>query len=296
MQYLRTTQHNPGGGLAIGRMAYKICFMAKTSWPSPGTVYRSFGDDYERYGAGFIDKSGISIDLSDYQAPSWSLVFVINGTGKLEAGSVQRRLSTGDCFMRLPGERHSNSIDPGSGWFEAFIDLGPQLYQALEQARIIHRQPLVWNWGLSDERIRRFASIRERLLQADEAQLGACGVAIQELCIDAQRSARDSRNDDPIEALCQLLSQASVRRDNLRDWVRSQGLNYERLRKAFKKRLGISPGQYRIRHRMDRACELLQHSELSITAIAYELGYPSPYEFSAQFKKQMGLTPSRYRG
>ncbi len=281
----------------MGWMEIKICYMGKWTLPEPGMIYRSYGAEHERFGAGFLDKTGVTRDLIDYRAPTWSMVFVINGTGRYQlANGDLHHIHAGQCFMRFAGDLHSSTIDPDSAWFEAFVDLGPALADALFNARILQRSPLVWNWNVTQERIKRFASIRERLAVAEESQLGECGVAIQELCIDAQRNARSADVDDPIEEACHLLNNASIRRDNLRDWISSRGYDYEQFRKLFKQRIGISPGQYRIRRRMDRACELLQHSDHSIAAIAYELGYPSPYEFSAQFKKQMGLTPSRYRG
>ena len=279
----------------MGHLDIKIGNM-ETGFPAPGSVYRSFGQQHERIGVGFIDKTGVTRDLVDYQAPTWSMVFVLHGNGTCQfADGPHYQLQAGDCFIRPARRQHTGLVDPDSSWFEAFLDLGPELSATLTKARIIKAEPLVWQWNLDDKRIQRLVSLRDRLAAASEGQLGACCVAIQEFIIDAQRSAEEIERDDPIEEACQLLSIASLRRDNLRDWISAQGIDYEQFRKAFKKRLGISPGQYRIRRRMDRACELLQHSDLSIAAIAYELGYPTPYEFSAQFKQQMGITPSRYR-
>ena len=40
---------------------------------------------------------------------------------------------------------------------------------------------------------------------------------------------------------------------------------------------------------------LLDSSELSVKAIAAELGYPDPLYFSRLFSKTMGLSPRAYR-
>ncbi len=281
----------------MGDLVIKIGNMEVLKLPEPGSIYRSFADEYERIGVGFMDKSGITRDLINFQPPTWSLIFVLRGKGRLEFKTGQRyELEANHCFIRYPWREHSGFVDPDSQWFEGFLDIGPKLATALIKARIIREEPLVWKWTLNSERLKRLCALRERLAVASEADLGACCVAIQDFIIESQRSAQHSNENDPIEDACHMLSQASLRRDNLRDWVNSRGLDYEKFRKAFKQRIGISPGQYRIRRRMDHACELLQHSDLSIAAIAYELGYPTPYEFSAQFKTQMGITPSHYRG
>ncbi|HEV8246966.1 MAG TPA: AraC family transcriptional regulator, partial [Polyangiaceae bacterium] len=98
-----------------------------------------------------------------------------------------------------------------------------------------------------------------------------------------------------LERACRALADQASERRTLRDWCQRQGHDYERFRKAFQQRMGVSPGQYRIRRRLDRACQLLQATDDTIERIAAELGYTSPYEFSAQFSRRMGMPPSRYR-
>ncbi len=67
------------------------------------------------------------------------------------------------------------------------------------------------------------------------------------------------------------------------------------LSRLFRKHLGCSPGQYLIKHRLERACNLLQVHNLSIKAIAAECGYGSPMFFAREFKQHYGTSPSRYR-
>lgn len=69
---------------------------------------------------------------------------------------------------------------------------------------------------------------------------------------------------------------------------------YEQMRKAFVDIYGVTPGAYRIRCRISRACELLKNG-LSVNAIADELGYADSFQFSKQFKQHTGMAPSHYR-
>jgi AraC family transcriptional regulator of arabinose operon len=52
---------------------------------------------------------------------------------------------------------------------------------------------------------------------------------------------------------------------------------------------------YFIHLKIQEACKLLVLSRLSISEIAYELGYEDPYYFSRIFKKVMGTSPLQYR-
>lgn len=73
------------------------------------------------------------------------------------------------------------------------------------------------------------------------------------------------------------------------------GLSYERNRKIFTEQVGVSPHAYRIRRRLDRACEMLREARVSISEIAEHLGYADPFTFSRQFTKERGSSPTAFR-
>jgi transcriptional regulator GlxA family with amidase domain len=75
----------------------------------------------------------------------------------------------------------------------------------------------------------------------------------------------------------------------------SAGYSMEHFSRVFRKITGRSPQQYIIHARTVRACELLNHTSLSIAEIAAQLGYDSPYFFSRQFKQQTGVNPREGR-
>ena len=101
--------------------------------------------------------------------------------------------------------------------------------------------------------------------------------------------------EDWVDEACRLLAEEADGRTTLDQVARRLGLSYESFRKDFRARMGLSPGDYRIRRRMDRARELLVASRESIKEIAYELGYPNASVFSLQFKREVGLSPEHYR-
>jgi AraC-like DNA-binding protein len=65
--------------------------------------------------------------------------------------------------------------------------------------------------------------------------------------------------------------------------------------RAFRRAFGITPHQYLIQRRIDRAQALLAHSELTITEICFAVGFQSLGSFSALFHRQTGQSPSAYR-
>ena len=63
----------------------------------------------------------------------------------------------------------------------------------------------------------------------------------------------------------------------------------------FKQSMGISPYQYIIGQRIERAKQLLKQKELSIVDVALKCGFSSQTHFNKQFYKRMGVTPLAYR-
>ena len=53
--------------------------------------------------------------------------------------------------------------------------------------------------------------------------------------------------------------------------------------------------QFSIEQKIERAKELLVYNELTVSEIAWRLGYSSIAHLSSQFKKITGLTPSHFR-
>lgn len=66
--------------------------------------------------------------------------------------------------------------------------------------------------------------------------------------------------------------------------------------RMFKQSMGISPHQYVIQQRLERAKHLLRHSDQTIIDIALECGFNSHSHLSKQFRKAIGVTPKTFRG
>lgn len=65
-------------------------------------------------------------------------------------------------------------------------------------------------------------------------------------------------------------------------------------RKLFAKSYGLSPKQFIIDIRINKAKQLLTDSILKINAVSEECGFSNPYHFCRIFKQKVGLTPTEY--
>jgi AraC-like DNA-binding protein len=77
--------------------------------------------------------------------------------------------------------------------------------------------------------------------------------------------------------------------------ARELHLSRSQVHRKIKALTGMSPAIY-IRHiRVQKAKELLASTQLSISEIAYQVGFKSPVYFSQVFKKTFGESPNATR-
>ncbi|PKB14404.1 AraC family transcriptional regulator [Novosphingobium kunmingense] len=65
---------------------------------------------------------------------------------------------------------------------------------------------------------------------------------------------------------------------------------------VFKGATGVTPHQYVMKARLDRAQQILVQSDLNLAAVAEAAGFASQSHFSRAFKAWFGMTPSDFRG
>ena len=83
---------------------------------------------------------------------------------------------------------------------------------------------------------------------------------------------------------------------NYSDFISEKlGYDYTYLSNLFSEVKGITIQHFIIKHKIEKAKELILYNELNLTEIAYRLHYSSVAHLSNQFKKVTGHTPSYFK-
>jgi AraC family transcriptional regulator len=100
---------------------------------------------------------------------------------------------------------------------------------------------------------------------------------------------------------CQLLQVTDYINDHLTsdiklsDLAQLLGMSQFHFSRLFKQSMGISPHQYLLQQRIERAKQLLKETKLSIMEIALLCGYSSHSHLGKSFRQHTGITPKAYR-
>lgn len=82
---------------------------------------------------------------------------------------------------------------------------------------------------------------------------------------------------------------------SLADLAREAGLSRSHFARAFKATTGLPPHRWLLARRLERACELLLATDLSLDNIAARCGFADQSHFTRAFAKAMGATPGHWR-
>lgn len=112
--------------------------------------------------------------------------------------------------------------------------------------------------------------------------------------VEANLSRRGPAGDG-LRAAIELANARSNEPLRADDLARAAGMTTDQLERTMHRVLGVSPKQYILRARLERAATLLATTGLSISEVATRCGYYDQSQFSRQFRAATGTTPGRYR-
>ena len=111
----------------------------------------------------------------------------------------------------------------------------------------------------------------------------------------AVSDSRETAKNDNISGILAYLQENYQRDIGLTELASYTRLNPAYLSVLFKETVGTSFVKYLTNLRIERAKELLAHSDLRAADIAEAVGYNDPHYFYEIFKKKTGQTPGAYR-
>jgi AraC family transcriptional regulator len=138
------------------------------------------------------------------------------------------------------------------------------------------------------------------LLFVEETTVNLFARTISALYGPAETQRRDDarltqRRREMVEAVCAYLNTTYRRNESLSAIAGLTGTSVFHLCRVFRQGTGVTLHAYRHHLRLRSALEPLQHRNVDLLTVALNLGYSGHSHFTASFRRQFGVVPSRLR-
>lgn len=104
------------------------------------------------------------------------------------------------------------------------------------------------------------------------------------------------RSRDTVVRKAMLLLEQSLQAcSTIAEVCKPLGIGRRQLERRFQKDVGLSPSEYRLKLRMERAKWLLQNTDLDILEVGLGCGFQTGAHFSRTVRQELGATPTEVR-
>ena len=229
----------------------------------------------------------------------FQIVYIATGSGTFESNSQRQiPIHAGDALLLFPGEWHRYQPEPDTGWSEYWCGFQGQEATRIMQSFFAPEAPIC-KVSQVDALIKHFDGLLHWLQQpvAAKEQILASHIPLALAFLKSGAPPEDSPQSKDSELVLKaktaMLNHLQTQTD-LEALARDLGVSYSRFRFAFKKQTGYSPREFENIIKLNRARDLLQREQMSVTETAQSLGYTSVYYFSRAFKKQFSQSPQKW--
>ena len=235
--------------------------------------------------------------LNEYQ-----LVYITDGRGMFRSECAgETAVGGGTIFLLFPGEWHTYSPDPSTGWTHYWIGFKGANMDARVTNGFLNRREPVFNVGVDEEIVRLYRKAIE-VAQAEKANFQQMLAGITNyllgLIYTLDRNNRLDQDRGTVELIdrARMIMYESMETGlSIQDIAARVGAGYSSFRKNFKKYTGMSPAAYFQEIKLQRARDLLRTTDMPVKEIAYRLNFESADYFSTLFRKKTGMSPSDFR-
>ncbi len=226
------------------------------------------------------------------------LIYCAEGRGYLQTQLYDGPINQGDLFILPPETPHKYSSSEESPWtvfwFHFRGELAQSYYSFLYDTSA---SPVV-----NTHDIHTLSGFRESIYVARSSFTLASYVYVNSLLGHLLISTARAVNQvaKPLSGLKVEEAQEYMRQNidkmiSLDDLAKLTRLSKYHFSRRYHALTGMSPLQHFMHIKIEHACSLLEQSSLSISDIAYQLGYDDALYFSRVFKKLMKVSPRSYR-
>lgn len=227
------------------------------------------------------------------------LYYYTKGSGTLTVNGLPFHLTAGQAAVTFPGSTIIECTELPDPWEYYYIFLKGSSTAVHLHSFGIHEENPVFSWKNSQVILGNFLQLAE-FFQADTDE--SLFLQVAELCklFANLKRLTSSAPNTPLLPQEHIAKALKIFENNyyldisVEDVANELGLSRCYFTRLFKSFMHMSPKDYLIQFRIQRACEFLAVPNSTVASVANSVGY-DPVVFSRTFKRLIGVSPSQYK-
>ena len=225
--------------------------------------------------------------------------YILSGRGYYRLNGKTYCLGEDDAFLIRPDELTYYEEDKKNPWTYTWIGFqGVKIKSYLERTSLLSSPVFHYE---KDDRIR---LCHEKMFEASHLpsnrDLIMNSILYEYLFLLASKFPREQlspreKQISYVEEVLKYMESNYAQSISIQSLADSLGLNRSYLHRLFKSATGSSLLEYLLELRIQKACTLLQETDLAVSIISLSVGYENTLYFSRLFWKKKGVSPSLYR-
>lgn len=231
---------------------------------------------------------------NDYQ-----LLYIANGKAHFLINGNKIEAEKGSVILYSPKDSQE---------YIYYLDENPDIYwihfSGSDPQKIIDDSNIIFKRKINILKRHDYIIIMDKIIQEIQKKeidyLNMCNLYIKQLFLLIKRSTDENTyiNNNINKEIQNILDSFEENYNKplfIAEYAKNHNISICWLIKLFKQQVGITPKDYLINIRLNKAKELLITSEYTINEIAEIVGYEDALYFSRLFKKRIGMSPTQYK-
>jgi AraC-like DNA-binding protein len=210
------------------------------------------------------------------------------------------QLSAGSIFLVYPNTQVSYRPTRTNPWTCAWVTcFGTELADRFREAGFTSEAPFRRSFARGEELLDRMEALCQSKGHTSSCYVKAVGEFYRILALLIAQREEEQAAHNPKEVVWRAMDyvQAHYTQTTITvvEVAKAVGVSQSRLYRSFQSVLGKSAKGYLTECRVEKACELLRDSDLSVRVIANAVGFDQAHCFSIMFIRQQGVSPTEFR-
>lgn len=228
----------------------------------------------------------------------YSAHFILSGKGTYTCGGKTYSLCAGQGFMIIPDMPNTYTADIDEPWKYIYANFCGADDETLVHSAGLNEDNMIFEFDLTDDMLHDLTMMHSASKDQSARGYDVTGyfllVMSRLVKANTQRNANTNLPQHYVRRAISYIEDNYPEKITVESIAAYVGIDRTGLYRIFKKNLNISPAQFLISYRLERAKAMMEHDNLTISEIAVSTGFFDAAHFTGAFSKKYGISPGRY--